>query len=79
MKIELRLYASLAALLPEGCGGSPCDFDAPEGWTVMEVLGWLNIPQDIPKIIFLNGVHAEGQEVLKPGDRLAVFPPIAGG
>jgi molybdopterin synthase sulfur carrier subunit len=79
MKIELRLYASLTALLPDSCGGSPCDFEAPDGQTVNEVLESLKVPLDIPKIIFLNGVHAEGHEVLKAGDRLAVFPPIAGG
>ena len=79
MKIELRLYASLASLLPDSGSGSPGDFEIQEGATVNEVLESLKVPQDIPKIIFLNGVHAEGHAVLKQGDRLAVFPPIAGG
>jgi len=39
----------------------------------------LKIGLEVPKIIFLNGLHAGFDDVLKNGDRLAVFPPIAGG
>jgi molybdopterin converting factor small subunit len=27
----------------------------------------------------LNGIHAQGDEVLKEGDRVGAFPPVAGG
>jgi molybdopterin converting factor small subunit len=27
----------------------------------------------------LNGIHARGDEVLKDGDRVGAFPPVAGG
>jgi len=30
-------------------------------------------------MIFLNGLHATGDEVLREGDRVGVFPPVAGG
>jgi molybdopterin converting factor small subunit len=46
---------------------------------VKDVLDKLNIAEDEPKIIFLNGIHAKPDDRLKEGDRLAVFPPIAGG
>jgi molybdopterin synthase sulfur carrier subunit len=39
----------------------------------------MSIPPEAPKVIFLNGVHAKGDEVLKDGDRLGAFPPVAGG
>jgi molybdopterin converting factor small subunit len=37
------------------------------------------VPLETVKLIFLNGIHAKDNEVLKDGDRLGVFPPVAGG
>ena len=50
-----------------------------EGTQVKELIARMNIPQEAPKFIFLNGVHAQGDEVLKDGDRVGAFPPVAGG
>ena len=50
-----------------------------EGTRVKELIARMSIPQEAPKFIFLNGVHAEGDEVLKDGDRVGAFPPVAGG
>ncbi len=79
MKIDLNLFASLAPLLPEKGQGHSCIMEVPEGKTVTELLDELKIPPEMPKIVFLNGLHAKGDEKLKDGDRLTVFPPIAGG
>ena len=78
MKIELRLYASLSVTRPETNGGSLV-VDIKEGTSIWELLEQFKVPADSVKIIFLNGVHAQGDEVLKEGDRIGVFPPIAGG
>jgi len=29
--------------------------------------------------VFVNGIHAADDQPLSEGDRLAIFPPIAGG
>ncbi len=79
MRIQLCLYASLASHLPETAGGNACTLEVQEGTAVRDILGQLKIGLEIPKIIFLNGIHAGLDDVLKNGDRLAVFPPIAGG
>jgi sulfur-carrier protein len=79
MRIQLSLYASLASHLPEKGGGNSCTLEVQEGTAVRDILGQLKIDLDVPKIIFLNGLHAAFDDVLKNGDRLAVFPPIAGG
>jgi len=49
------------------------------GTTIQDLLHKLRIPPEAPKVIFLNGIHAQGDEVLKEGDRLGAFPPVAGG
>jgi sulfur carrier protein ThiS len=79
MKIHLVLYASLAQLLPAACTGNDCEVDIEEGATIAGVLSEMGIPLDSPKIVFLNGRHAGTDQPLSHGDRVAVFPPIAGG
>jgi molybdopterin synthase sulfur carrier subunit len=79
MRIQLNLYASLASHLPEKATGNACTIEVPEGAAVKDILGQLKIRLELPKIIFLNGIHASLDDVVKNGDRLAVFPPIAGG
>lgn len=79
MKVTLALYASLGTRLPVQASGNSCVMEVRDGKQVRELLDELNIPADYPKIVFLNGRHAKGHETLHEGDRLAVFPPIAGG
>jgi len=50
-----------------------------EGTTIKALLENLNVPLETVKLIFLNGIHSKDTEVLKDGDRLGVFPPVAGG
>lgn len=80
MKIQLRLFASLAGYLPDPKASSFSNLmEIEEGTSIQSLLTRLKIPADIPKIIFLNGIHAEESAVLREGDRLGIFPPLAGG
>jgi len=79
LKVELNLYASFKRYLPEKSSGNSCIVEVEEGTRVREFLVRLSIPPEAPKVIFLNGVHAKGDEVLKDGDRVGAFPPVAGG
>jgi molybdopterin synthase sulfur carrier subunit len=80
MRIHVRLYASLERYLPIEKERSPLhDLEADEGTTIGEFLQALHVPADTVKLIFLNGIHAQADQKLKDGDRLGVFPPVAGG
>jgi molybdopterin synthase sulfur carrier subunit len=79
MKIRLSLYASLAQYLPEGSIGKSCVMEVNEGTVVGELLEQLDVPLDSVKMIFLNGLHARSNAMLRDGDRVGVFPPVAGG
>jgi sulfur-carrier protein len=80
MKIEVRLYASLGRYLPaQGAAGLPEELEVAEGLTVQELLRHMKVPQDAVKVVFVNGLHATDDQVLKKGDRVGVFPPVAGG
>ena len=79
MKLEVCLYASLASRLPRHSGGNCCTMEVSNGISVREVLEQLGIGPEETKLILVNGIHVKPESPLKDGDRLAVFPPIAGG
>ena len=59
-------------------GGSARAFELDEGTTIADVIETLGLP-DQPRIVFVNGRHADEDASLHEGDRLAIFPPVAGG
>jgi molybdopterin converting factor small subunit len=80
MKIELRLFASLRKYLPAGSPRGKCALELPEDTTVGAVLAQMNIPFASAHMILLNGEHdRDFDRVLRDGDVLSVFPPVAGG
>jgi len=80
VKVELKLCASLARYAPEAPGkeGTIC-MEVSEGKTIGEMLEGLNVPLKSVKIVFLNGIHSDMNQILREGDRVGVFPPVAGG
>lgn len=79
MIIQLALFAYLSRYQPDGRGGRDSrPLEVVEGSTVGDVITLLGLP-DGPRAVFLNGRHAADDRPLSDGDRLAIFPPIAGG
>lgn len=78
IKIEVRLFATLAAYVPGG-GGNAATIELPGGATVGHLVQVLAIPDDLPRITLVNGRNAESEEPLASGDVVSLFPPLAGG
>ena len=77
--IELALFAKLSSRYPvPGSGREPRAYGVEPGTTVASLIELIGLA-DEPRITFVNGRHAPDELVLAEGDRLAVFPPIAGG
>lgn len=79
MEITVELFATLVRYLPAGTRGKSTILTVEGGATVAQVLKGLGIPDDMPFTTLVNGRHSEPDQVLKPGDRLSAFPPLAGG
>jgi molybdopterin converting factor small subunit len=79
MKIEVRLFATLAGYLPTAPGRGPGILEVPDGSTVGVVVSSLGISEEMPAVTLVNGRDAAPEQVLKDGDVLALFPPLAGG
>lgn len=79
MTVDIALFAYLSEFQPDGRGGrSPRPFDLSSGTTIAQVIVDLGLP-DEPRVVFVNGQHASEDAELHEGDRLAIFPPVAGG
>ena len=79
MRIEVHLFATLLAYVPGARLGEPLVMDVDAGATVADVVAGLGVPPEEVAIVMVNGVHRDVEHVLAEGDRLALFPPIAGG
>ncbi len=79
MEIEVKLFATLRDYLPQGSSRFSCKMEVDGHTRVQDVLLKLKIPEEMPKIILVNGIHGKNDQILKDGDVLSVFPPVAGG
>ena len=79
MKVEVRLFATLQPYLPAGARGDSASLDLPPGASVRDVMESLKIPTGLDCLTVVNGRDAAPEQVLVPGDELAMFPPLAGG
>ena len=83
MRVQLALFASLSQYLPEAAAEDRVSahaqmVDLPDGTTLGPGITTRGLP-DEPRIVFVNGRHAPDEHTLAEGDRLAIFPPVAGG
>ena len=79
MEVEVKLFATLRDYLPKGSDRCSCKMSVDGHTRIQDILSRLNIPEEMPKIILVNGVHGKNDQVLKEGDVVSIFPPVAGG
>lgn len=79
MKVEVSLFATLAAYLPPDTAGDRVVLDVPDGSTVGQVVRTFPIPAGHEFMTVVNGHDVPSEHVLAEGDSLTLFPPLAGG
>jgi sulfur carrier protein ThiS len=84
MKITFKLYAGLTDYLPVAVrNGNQLPLELPEGTAIANVIEPFGLPQKMVHLVLVNGVFVPPAQrlthVLKDGDVLAIWPPIAGG
>ena len=79
----VKLYASLSSYLPPGARKNAIQLTLPPEATVLSTLAQLNVPRERCHLVLINGEFvppsARAAQVLRDGDTLAVWPPVAGG
>ena len=83
MKITLELYASLMKHLPPGSGMHDTVVDISEQATLNELIAQFHIPRERAHLVLVNGLFKctedRDKPILKDGDKVAIWPPVAGG
>lgn len=88
MKITFKLFAMLADHLPDEVDGARREgnvivLDVPEGTTVQQMIDRFRLPAKLVHLVLVDGTYVapanRGTRVLKDGEALAIWPPIAGG
>ena len=83
MQIELKLYASLGEYLPSGSRANAARLQVEDGATPNALIDRYRVPREQAHLVLINGQFVapeqRDQPVLKDGDTLAIWPPVAGG
>ena len=79
MKVTVKLFATFRDFLPQHAGRSALRLDVGEHKTVQALLQELRVPDDLPRIVLVNGIYASEDSLLSEGDVVSVFPPLIGG
>lgn len=83
MKVQLKLYATLAEYLPPGATANVAEIEVPAATTPNQILDLHHVPRARAHLVLVNGVYIppgrRDEAVLSDGDALAIWPPVAGG
>jgi sulfur carrier protein ThiS len=84
MKVIFKLFAMLQDYLPpEAKQSNALLLELDEGTTILQVIERFGLPQKSCHLVLVDGsfvqAAARGTRMLKDGETLAIWPPIAGG
>jgi len=79
MQVKVKLFATLRDYLPKDSDGRSCQVTIDKATTIEQIIAQFKIPEEIPKIILVNGLNGTMDQTLKEGDEVSIFPPVAGG
>jgi hypothetical protein len=79
MEVHVELFANLADYRPPGARAGPVRIELPAGATLEDLLCRLRIPDDVPRLLLVNGRDAAPTVRLAAGDVVNVLPPLVGG
>jgi molybdopterin converting factor small subunit len=79
MKIEVRLFSYLCGKVKEKTNRYSFNMEVEEGKTCAGLLTVLDISQDLPIVILVNGLVQNKDYKLQEGDQVSFLPPVEGG
>jgi len=77
LRVQINLFSTLRQYAPGGEWAF--ELELAPGETAGKLLEFLNIPPATEKVVLVNGRQAKEETRLSDGDRVTLFPPMAGG
>lgn len=78
-QIQVNLFANLRRFNPGGPEAGEFPLEVEEGSTVNDLFRELGVLEKEVKNVFVNNLRRQKDYVLQEGDRVGIFPPVAGG
>ena len=83
MNIVVKLFANLGDLLPADSRANSIEIEVTDNASANQIIDLLQLPRKKVHLVLQNGLFVEPQNrdlpVIKEGDAIAFWPPIAGG
>jgi molybdopterin converting factor small subunit len=79
VRVTIRLFATFRDLSPKRVAGCPLAIDIDEHETVRGLIKTLRLPDEVPRIVLVNGLFTPEDAPLYEGDIVSIFPPLIGG
>lgn len=84
MKITFKLYATLQHLLPPNAVKNAVQIEVADDASMNDIVDQYKVPRELAHLVLVNGLYHDAVSrdtpaVLKEGDVLAIWPPVAGG
>jgi sulfur carrier protein ThiS len=84
MRITFKLFAQLQDYLPaEARKTNACLVDVADATSVAQVIERFNLPEKLVHLVLLDGAFVPPRDrsgrILRDGETLAIWPPVAGG
>ena len=83
VRITLKLMATLTDYLPQPRQGHQLALDIAPGTTIQGVVERFRLPWKLVHLVLVDGVYINPDQrdsrVLREGETLAIWPPVAGG
>jgi len=79
VRVESKLLATFRKYLPPDTKSSSYDMEVRPGTLLEDLLPELPLPQEMEKVVLVNGRGPQPGQVLQEDDVVCLFPVIAGG
>lgn len=83
MRITFKLFASLSEYLPPGSHQNTVEIEVENELSLNRLMDRYNVPREMAHLVLVNGVFQCDADreapILKEGDTVAIWPPVAGG
>jgi molybdopterin converting factor small subunit len=80
--IDLSLYGELKSHMPAGATGRRARVEVPDGLNAFGLIEHLGIPFEADEgvlVVSINDTVTDLHAPIRDGDRVTIFPPLAGG
>jgi molybdopterin converting factor small subunit len=79
VKVTVRLFATFRDWSPNHATQWSFSVDVDEHETIQGLVKTLSLPDELPRIILVNGLFASENSHLHERDVISIFPPLIGG